>query len=121
MGQSEEHKKEMQRRYWREYAERARLKDGGEKNRLGTAKVRFARFGATIEDHERLWIEQNAQCAICKTDLNLKGRRGCQFDHCHKTNKARGLLCGDCNRGLGGFKDNPGFLLEAVLYLEKYR
>lgn len=41
------------------------------------------------------------------------------IDHDHKTGKVRGILCQGCNLGLGGFRDNPGYLLSALSYLNK--
>ena len=40
------------------------------------------------------------------------------IDHNHKTNKIRGILCGNCNMGLGHFKDNLDVLKNAIKYLE---
>jgi hypothetical protein len=40
------------------------------------------------------------------------------IDHCHETNLVRGLLCHDCNKGLGNFKDNIIFLQIAIEYLK---
>lgn len=42
-------------------------------------------------------------------------------DHCHKTGKQRGILCVNCNLGIGIFKDNTDFLKSAIEYLEKHR
>ena len=67
---------------------------------------------ATI-DYEALKIE--GTCEIC---LNYEfGRRLCR-DHNHKTGAQRGLLCTNCNLGLGNFKDNPELLLRAIEYLK---
>ena len=43
------------------------------------------------------------------------------IDHNHETNIVRGLLCHNCNVGLGHFKDSVGYLKEAINYLEGYK
>jgi len=53
-------------------------------------------------------------CAICgETDIS----KLC-IDHCHKTLIIRGVLCNDCNLGIGRFKDNPDLLVAAAKYLK---
>jgi hypothetical protein len=59
---------------------------------------------------------QGKVCGICKTP----GKPLC-VDHCHATGKVRGLLCRDCNLGLGNYKDNPIFTRAATAYLESAR
>src|SRR5438309_3940998 len=53
-------------------------------------------------------------CAICGGPPNGRGRY--HFDHDHKTDKFRGLLCTTCNSGLGHFKDSRDLLVRAVQY-----
>jgi len=62
--------------------------------------------------------KQNNSCAICgyKDDGNKKFFPF--VDHCHVTDKIRGLLCINCNQALGKFKDNIKFLANAIKYLE---
>lgn len=50
-------------------------------------------------------------CVICEATTNLV------VDHDHKTNKVRGILCNNCNLGIGHFKDNPLLLEFASQYL----
>ena len=41
-------------------------------------------------------------------------------DHNHVTGQIRGLLCTNCNLGIGNFKDKTELLKNAIKYLEKY-
>lgn len=72
-------------------------------------------FGINLEEYEILSQSQNNVCAICKTN-NTNKRLA--VDHCHKTGKIRGLLCGKCNTGIGLMQDNIHILQSAINYLE---
>jgi hypothetical protein len=54
-------------------------------------------------------------CDICKEGFSSPSEKN--IDHCHKTGRVRGTLCGGCNRMLGGARDNPLFLSRAIHYL----
>lgn len=75
------------------------------------------KFGITIEDYEAMLKAQNGLCAICKTPN--KDGRALAVDHCHKTLKKRGLLCGNCNRGIGNLQECPAILFAAIQYLNQ--
>ncbi|MDE1766548.1 MAG: endonuclease VII domain-containing protein [Thaumarchaeota archaeon] len=75
----------------------------------------YRRFGLTKETLRDLYEKQNGICAICFRSGTDKG--GLVLDHDHKTNKIRGLLCYNCNIGLGHFKDDPALLELAKQYL----
>lgn len=76
------------------------------------------RYGITLEQYELLFAKQNQCCAICKKHQS-EFDTSLAVDHCHLTGKVRGLLCYNCNMGLGRFKDNINYLKEAILYLER--
>lgn len=76
------------------------------------------KYGITMTDYYAMLANQNGQCKICKSsDPGPKGRFA--VDHCHKTEKVRGLLCYLCNIGLGSFRDNQEFLAGAIHYLKE--
>jgi len=78
-------------------------------------------YGITNEEYDRMLIEQNYECKICKVKHQPHSRESrLHIDHCHKSTKIRGLLCGQCNKGLGHFRDDPGLLLIAIAYLKKH-
>lgn len=74
-------------------------------------------YGLTPETYSRVLTEQNGLCAICRGPGRIQGRLS--IDHCHSSGQFRGLLCGQCNSGLGFFKDSIGALESAIDYLRK--
>lgn len=78
-------------------------------------------YGISYVELEQLYDKQNGQCAICKKQFQSltkrDQRRLINIDHCHKDNRVRGLLCGNCNRALGLFRDDIDILLVAIDYL----
>ena len=79
-------------------------------------------YGINSKDYERMLAEQDGCCAICGTD-QPGGRQNKYFmvDHCHTTNKVRGLLCASCNMMLGMAEDNITTLNNAIDYLKSSR
>jgi hypothetical protein len=77
-------------------------------------------YGLSAIEKQEMLERQDRKCAICRLDetLSIRGKRvGLAVDHCHDSGKVRGLLCYNCNTGLGAFKDNPGILQAALHYL----
>ena len=85
------------------------------------AKTRMLkhRYNLDYNDYNRMYENQEGKCAICGIDKELGSSKGLLVDHCHQTNKVRGLLCGNCNSGLGKFMDNVSILNKAIIYLNK--
>lgn len=82
---------------------------GKERKRLWSKRARLKRlYGLTIEEHAALLA---AGCRICGAMEQL------HIDHAHSTGKVRGVLCANCNRGLGMFQDNADRLIAAAAYL----
>ncbi len=75
------------------------------------------RYGISGDDRTRLLARQGGVCAICRT----KSDHPLVIDHCHFSNKVRGLLCHKCNLGLGMFDDDIDRLRAAIAYLEDSR
>lgn len=75
-----------------------------------------SKYGIEINDYENLLAAQDNKCAICRKPASEITKR-LFVDHDHKTNAVRGLLCSDCNFGLGNFKDSKKLLLSAAKYL----
>lgn len=74
-------------------------------------------YNISLDDYKVLLAKQNGTCAICQ-QVCSSGRR-LAVDHCHKTQKVRGLLCGSCNQAIGLLKDNKEIMQSAIKYLEK--
>ncbi len=86
-------------------------------------EYRHRKYALTPEAFAALLLKQGNRCAICRTREPSKvrgdGPPQWRVDHCHKTNKVRGLLCIQCNAGLGQFRDDAALLEAALDYLER--
>ena len=71
------------------------------------------RFGLEKGQLKKMKKLVDHKCEICNNKLPLA------VDHCHKNGHIRGLLCVNCNNGLGRFKDNVQYLRNAIKYLEE--
>ncbi len=81
-------------------------------------KITVSRLGIDVNDIPKI-VKQYAikKCRICDSDKTTG--KGWHFDHDHVTKKFRGILCHNCNLGLGQFKDKELLLLKAINYLRK--
>jgi hypothetical protein len=76
------------------------------------------RYNITLEEKNQRIINQSCACAICRS--TFKNIRNAHVDHCHETDQLRGILCNNCNTGLGKFKDSIYLLEKAINYLKYY-
>ncbi len=72
-------------------------------------------YGITQEEYDQLLKQHRGRCAICKGTNNGKTLH---VDHDHRTGKVRGLLCTNCNHGIGKFGDDPQLMCTAIRYLK---
>jgi len=81
-------------------------------------------FGLSLIDYNKMLHAQKEVCAICNQPETHKRNgklKALAVDHDHKTGAIRGLLCSDCNTGIGKLKDDPEVLRSAIRYLEASR
>jgi hypothetical protein len=98
-------RKEVQKKYREENKEKIKM------------KVRESRYSLLNDEYTKILISQNYSCFICHKHQD-ECQYGLDVDHNHSTGKVRGLLCGNCNKSLGLFKDNINYLKNAIKYLE---
>lgn len=87
-------------------------------DKVKSAKL-LNRYGISLEEFEKKLDSQNRKCAIC--GVQLDGNKRTHLDHDHATGKIRGILCWNCNGGLGNFSDNVERLQSAINYLKGWK
>jgi hypothetical protein len=100
---------------------KAKEKHGDE---LSTFKVATSRK-ITLEQYKKMVAEQGNKCAICGQEETCKDPkhnriRRLSIDHCHKTGRARALLCHNCNLTIGRYKDDISLMEKAIEYVKKH-
>lgn len=87
-----------------------------------------SRYGITHDQFEELFEQQGRVCAICGTDTPGGNWKQWAVDHDHGCcpgsrggcgNCVRGILCNNCNMGIGYFGDSPEKLTAAAAYAER--
>lgn len=72
-------------------------------------------YNISIEEYDLMCLKQGNACAICQK-IHIKRL---VIDHCHTTGKVRGLLCNNCNSGIGFLQENIEVMKNAILYLKR--
>ena len=87
-----------------------------------TRRANFLRrYGITEERLQLLIAKQGNKCLICESLFTESARGGKHrpvIDHCHNTNVVRGILCNNCNTGIG-FLGSIKALENALKYVKK--
>lgn len=122
-------KNRIKNKLWREKNKKKYLYSVSKYRKTHTDKIKDYKlktnYGISLEQYNLLFEKQNGKCAICGNSESAvhnftKQIQKLAVDHCHKTKKIRGLLCQDCNRGIGKFHDDVIILSNAIKYLTQY-
>jgi hypothetical protein len=99
--------------------QRIRWANNPNKKKIARNSALKRQYGITLIEYNQMFTDQNGNCSICnknrsefKTDLCV--------DHCHETNKVRGLLCHKCNLVIGNAFEDKKILSNAIEYLIKW-
>jgi hypothetical protein len=74
-------------------------------------------YDISLKEYEQLFIKQHGVCAICHQPPTEE-KPFLVVDHDHKTEKVRGLLCNNCNVGIGNLRDSLIIVSAAARYLK---
>lgn len=83
-------------------------------NQERKARRMMNKYGISLWQFQENRDLQDGKCAICKVDFFNKPM---VVDHDHGTGSVRGLLCSQCNVGIGNLKDDTTVLQAAIDYL----
>ena len=71
-------------------------------------------YGISLDSYNTMYKSQDGKCEICSKKENKLN-----VDHDHETGEVRGLLCNNCNTGIGLLKDSQDILFQSQVYLLK--
>ena len=106
-----EHYKEYHKNYY---------KENMENHKCNSREYHLkSKFGITLDDYNEMLYNQDGKCKICEIH-HTELKKALDVDHCHETSRVRGLLCNNCNRGIGHLKESIKNLDRAKKYLLEY-
>jgi hypothetical protein len=92
---------------------RVRIRSGNYKTACWSKdKARRKPWRPQPAEYNRMFADQGGRCAICQAELPQL-----VVDHDHATGLVRGLLCANCNCGIGFLRDDISILHSAARYL----
>ena len=99
------------------FTNRHRLRQRADRRRKGL----WESYKITLSEYQKMHDAQGGVCLICGNEQTGRGKKNNQLavDHNHKTGKIRGLLCTNCNTGIGNLRDSIEMLQKAIKYLEE--
>ena len=74
--------------------------------------------GLSVADYEAMLDAQDNRCGICRVSFT---ETKAAIDHHHASGVVRGLLCGNCNVGIGHLREDPALFRAAIAWVEKNR
>lgn len=75
-------------------------------------------YGLDWEAYIELMDKQQGKCFLCGSNGSGKDNR-LVVDHDHDTGEVRGLLCWNCNVGIGLFKEDISLLEKVIKYINR--
>lgn len=99
------------------FTQRHRNRQRADRRRKGLWEL----YKMTEAEYWAMHKSQGGLCLICGGVQKGRGAKNnvLAVDHNHKTGKIRGLLCTNCNTGMGGLKDSIELLEKAINYLKE--
>ncbi len=71
---------------------------------------KILRYDINASEYETLLLKQEGHCALCPEEVS-------DVDHCHVTNRVRGLLCRKCNLTIALLENRSDWVERAREYL----
>ena len=82
-------------------------------------------YNLSLKEYNLILKNSKEKCEICGNKETRKTKTGkisrIHLDHNHKTGKVRGVLCSNCNIGIGNLKHDIKILRKAIQYLKRTR
>lgn len=115
--ENKEYTKEKSKKWYKQNSERAKeriLKDYyNNREEISVSRI-CKKYNIAEDQYNKMVQDSNNICEICLMEI----KKGC-VDHCHKTGRVRGYICGNCNSAIGFLKENKEIIERAAKYLDK--
>ena len=84
------------------------------------------KYGIHTGQRNEIYKAQDGKCKTCYSPVEFRqgyalSTHDATLDHCHKTGRIRGILCGRCNNILGRANDDPELFKKLVAYLKGHK